>query len=53
MVLTVATHPIITMKMTSLRDKETKPKEFRNLLREITFYLGILNLNINYYEVFV
>ena len=41
MALTVATHPIISMKMTLLRDKDTKPKEFRHLLREITFYLGI------------
>jgi uracil phosphoribosyltransferase len=36
----VATHPLIAHKLTLLRDKDTKPFEFRRLLREITFYLG-------------
>lgn len=36
----VATHPLISHKMTLLRDKTTPSHEFRRLLREITFYLG-------------
>ena len=37
---TVSSHPLIAHKLTLLRDKQTKPFEFRRLLREITFYLG-------------
>lgn len=35
-----ATHPLIKHKITRLRDRDTKPAEFRNLLKEISFYLG-------------
>lgn len=35
-----AKHPLIAHKITRLRNRETKPAEFRNLLKEISFYLG-------------
>eukprot|EP01041_Mallomonas_annulata_P008074 gene8074-16569_t len=38
--LCVSTHPLIAHKMTVLRNVETRPHDFRRLLREITFYLG-------------
>lgn len=36
----LATHPLIAHKMTTLRDRKTSAKDFRSLLREITFLLG-------------
>lgn len=33
-------HPVLRHKLTELRNKTTKPAEFRQLLRSITFYLG-------------
>ena len=36
----IANHPIVASKMTALRDRNTKPVDFRRLLKEITFYLG-------------
>ena len=33
-------HPVLLHKLTQLRDKDTKPAEFRALLRSVTFYLG-------------
>ena len=36
----VSTHPLISRKMTLLRDKNTSSVDFRRILREITFYLG-------------
>lgn len=35
-----STHPLISRKMTLLRDKNTSGVDFRRILREITFYLG-------------
>jgi uracil phosphoribosyltransferase len=35
-----ATHPLVSAKMTVLRDITTEPAEFRRKLKEITFYLG-------------
>jgi uracil phosphoribosyltransferase len=35
-----ASHPLIAHKITRLRNRDTKPAEFRSLLREISFYLG-------------
>lgn len=40
MVLTVATHPLISHKMTILRNKDTQAPEFRRVLKEITLFLG-------------
>ena len=40
MPLHVATHPLISHKMTVLRDVKTGAADFRKLLKEITFYLG-------------
>mmetsp|Transcript_49922 Transcript_49922/g.157200 ORF Transcript_49922/g.157200 Transcript_49922/m.157200 type:complete len:769 (+) Transcript_49922:268-2574(+) len=36
----VSTHPLLAHKMTLLRDCRTPPREFRHLLREITFHIG-------------
>lgn len=36
----VSSHPLITHKLTLLRNQATKCDEFRRILREITFYLG-------------
>lgn len=33
-------HPVLRHKLTKLRDERTEPRVFRNLLREVTFYLG-------------
>ena len=33
-------HPLIKHKMTALRDRKTSNKDFRQLLREVTFFLG-------------
>mmetsp|Transcript_8524 Transcript_8524/g.12725 ORF Transcript_8524/g.12725 Transcript_8524/m.12725 type:complete len:253 (-) Transcript_8524:145-903(-) len=38
--INVVSHPVIAHKLTLLRNKDTKPHEFRQLLKEITFYLG-------------
>ena len=35
-----ASHPLVVHKITRLRNRETKPAEFRQLLKEISFYLG-------------
>jgi uracil phosphoribosyltransferase len=35
-----SSHPLIAHKLTRLRNRETKPAEFRALLKEISFYLG-------------
>lgn len=40
MVLQVATHPLISHKITILRNKDVKPAEFRRVLKEITLFLG-------------
>lgn len=40
MPITVADHPLISHKMTLLRDQKTESADFRRLLKEITFYLG-------------
>ena len=40
MPLHVATHPLISHKMTILRDAKTNSNDFRKVLKEITFYLG-------------
>jgi len=34
-------HPIVAGKMTQLREKSTKPAEFRRLLKEITYFVGV------------
>lgn len=36
----VSTHPVLKHKLTLLRDKTTDSHKFRELLKEITFYLG-------------
>jgi len=36
----VSEHPLLAHKMTLLRDCRTPPRDFRQLLREITFHLG-------------
>ncbi|MHC9540454.1 MAG: uracil phosphoribosyltransferase [Vulcanimicrobiota bacterium] len=36
----VTSHPIIQHKLTILRNKETSPKDFRELVVEITTYMG-------------
>lgn len=36
----IASHPLISHKMTILRDSKTTPAVFRQILAEITFYLG-------------
>merc|ERR1712232_190657 len=36
----VSAHPLLAHKMTLLRDCRTPPRDFRQLLREITFHLG-------------
>jgi len=40
MPLHVATHPLISHKLTLLRDVKTSSSDFRKLLQEVTFYLG-------------
>ena len=43
----ISSHPLIVHKMTRLRDKDTEPKKFRELLREIAallFYEATLDL---------
>lgn len=36
----VSSHPVLHHKLTLLRDKNTSPKDFRSLTKELTFYLG-------------
>jgi len=36
----VCAHPVIDHKMTQLRRKETSSKHFRELMREVTQYVG-------------
>ncbi|MFQ5611005.1 MAG: uracil phosphoribosyltransferase [Anaerolineae bacterium] len=36
----VSTHPLVKHKLTKLRDKATKPKKFRELIREISILLA-------------
>ena len=36
----VATHPLIQHKMSILRNVKTSASDFRNVLKEVTFYLG-------------
>ncbi len=38
--ITIGDHPIISQKMTQLRDETTRSPDFRRLIKEITFYLG-------------
>merc|ERR1719265_464904 len=33
-------HPLLAHKMTILRDVRTAPRDFRRLLREVTFHIG-------------
>ena len=40
MSVTVSNHPVLLHKLTLLRKTSTTTKVFRELLREITFYLG-------------
>ena len=36
----LATHPLLSHKITLLRNEVTQPHDFRRVLKEITFYLG-------------
>lgn len=36
----LATHPLLSHKITLLRNEDTQPHDFRRVLKEITFYLG-------------
>lgn len=36
----ISSHPVLKHKLTLLRSKDTKATQFRQLLREVTFYLG-------------
>jgi uracil phosphoribosyltransferase len=38
--LHVSTHPVVAHKLAILRDKETTPKQFRELVRELSWLLG-------------
>lgn len=38
----VSNHPVLLHKLTLLRKKETSSKEFRQLMHELTFYLGYM-----------
>ena len=40
MSVNVASHPLISHKMTRLRNESTNSADFRQILKEITFYLG-------------
>ena len=40
MPLHVSDHPLVSRKMTLLRDVETSGVDFRRILKEVTFYLG-------------
>jgi len=48
--LTLVDHPLVVHKLTIMRDQKTGPKEFRELLRELTLllaYEATYNLKIN------
>ena len=36
----LSNHPLISHKMTLLRDVNTQPHEFRRILKEVSFFLG-------------
>jgi len=38
--LEVSNHPILQHKLTQLRDKSTRPSEFRRLMREISYHMA-------------
>ena len=40
MPLHLASHPVISAKMTALRDRNTKTVDFRRLLKDITNFVG-------------
>src|SRR5262245_48023222 len=40
MPLNVSKHPLVAHKLAILRDRRTEPKEFRALVRELTWLLG-------------
>jgi uracil phosphoribosyltransferase len=40
MPLRVTNHPLIVHKLTKLRDEKTKPKQFRDLVRELAVLLA-------------
>jgi len=40
MPLHVSNHPLVSRKMTLLRDEDTSGVDFRRILKEVTFYLG-------------
>jgi uracil phosphoribosyltransferase len=40
MALNVSKHPLVAHKLSILRDRRTEPKEFRELVRELTWLLG-------------
>ncbi len=47
--LHISTHPLIAQKLTNLRQKETPPKRFRELVREISMllaYEATMDLNL-------
>ena len=41
---TVLTHPLVRHRVTLMRDINTKPKQFRELVNEITEFLAIESL---------
>ena len=41
---TVLTHPLVKHRVTLMRDINTKPKQFRELVNEITEFLAIESL---------
>ena len=41
---TVLTHPLVQHRVTLMRDINTKPKQFRELVNEITEFLAIESL---------
>ncbi|KUK94761.1 MAG: Uracil phosphoribosyltransferase [Thermotogales bacterium 46_20] len=50
--LTVVNHPLVLHKLSIMRNRETGPKEFRELLKEITLLLTYeATTHINTYEV--
>ena len=43
----VSEHPLVAHKLTKIRDKDTEPKKFRELVREVSallFYEATLDL---------
>ena len=45
--LHVIEHPVVEHKLTYIRDETTQPKEFRELVKEVSIY-WVMNLQINY-----